>query len=125
MEILDYINDAKTRNNFRSDSALDRALGNKGASVCIWRCGKSFPNENSIEKLAILGGHDPDLALVHLHEWTTEGSVKKCYQRIAQKLASIAACTLIFLTVSAPVMAGTLFEQGNSQEGLLCILWKI
>lgn len=87
LSIDDYINDAKAALVLDSDRALGRAMKFNGTPVSFWRTKKTLPGEDTMTRLAELGGHDPDIALAHLGAWRNSGPSSIRYRKMAEKLA--------------------------------------
>lgn len=58
MNIENYINLAKTKNNIKSNNQLAKSLGISGASLSLFLQGKSTPSPETIIKLGELSGID-------------------------------------------------------------------
>ena len=103
-----YIDDAKLSQGIKSDNQLGYFMGFQGTPISFWRTGKTWPRDDSMHMLAMLGGHDPQVALAKLGAWRTDGVTRTCYREIVKKLTQTAAMAFIFLAISSPSEAGTL-----------------
>jgi len=114
MQTIDrYIDDALKASGLPSDRQLALHLKVNPTAVSWWRTKRAWPRDEMMGKLAELGGHNPDIALLELNAWRTKGDTSLCYRKMAEKLASIAAMWLILVGISGPAKAGTLAELGN------------
>lgn len=100
MKTIDYYLDkAKKNNDFKSDLALNRALGFKGSMVSNLRLGKTHISDEKMMELAILAGENPHEALLHLNEWRSPDTVKKVYAAILQNLSRAAMLSIYGIVV--------------------------
>lgn len=87
MNINDYIELAKEKQGYKSDSELGRALEFKGSGISYWRLGKALPSDEKMLNLAVMAGINPAVALLDLSAWRTSGNAQETYRNILQKIA--------------------------------------
>lgn len=86
LSIDQYLDLAKERQGFRSDNAINKALGFAGNSVNYWRQKKTWPSDERMIALADLAGIDPEIALLDLNIWRAAGKTKTIYLHMRNTL---------------------------------------
>ena len=82
----DYIEDAKLKNDITSNRKLSEILG-MGPNAIFHYINKGvFPNDETMIKLAQLGGNDIEMALLDLNIWRTPLSVRSIYENMRHNL---------------------------------------
>lgn len=84
--IDDYIDLAKKVNNFKSDSELDRAIKASGRTVSTWRTKRAWPSDEKMIVLAELAKVSPEIALLDLGIWRSEGQAAAFYTHMRELL---------------------------------------
>ena len=80
-ELAEYISRAKRRHGLRSDRALCRRLELSDGAIFMWTGRGAFPRDDTMVRLADLAGLDPELALLELNIWRSEGAVRDLYKQ--------------------------------------------
>ncbi|MEG3638869.1 helix-turn-helix domain-containing protein [Magnetococcus sp. PR-3] len=107
MKTIDmYCDLAIKRQGLKNDTALANEIGIGRAAISQWRTKRTVPSDETMIKLAELAKEDPELALLHLAMWRTEGEAHLVWQRI---LKGISAAGLAFMmALPSNSSAGTL-----------------
>ncbi|WP_135077698.1 hypothetical protein [Terasakiella sp. SH-1] len=87
--IDEYIDKAKELNSFQSDRELGRALGFKGNPVNNWRTKRTWPAEGTMIELANLADVHPEIALLDLGIWRSEGQASVVYTHMKELLETM------------------------------------
>lgn len=105
-EIIDM---AKSTQNIASDRKLAKLLDVDQKSVSGWRCGKTWPNDENIIKLAYLANIPAHEAVLLVSLMKAPDNVKPIYEDILKKVtASIAVSACLCVLFSAnPAVAST------------------
>jgi hypothetical protein len=112
MQLDDYIDRAIERNGLKSDRGLARHLGLSSAAVPNWRTHRTWPNDDTMRRLADLAGVSVERALCDLNTWrATTPEVRKAYQRIAEALPAVLVAAFILAILPPDAYAGTGEEQ--------------
>lgn len=109
-----YLDRAKVVGGFKSDNALNYALGFRGPAVSLYRTKRTWPSDETMIRIAVFAGENPTLALVHLSTWRSTGPA-------AEKWAELAADMARQITIAKTNKRGTTRPQVPAD----CILWKI
>ena len=99
-----YIDNAKTIYRVDSDRKLSIALGLNPSSVSTWRVGRSYPNDDTMVKLAKMAGVSEAQALLELSYWRSEGETKKVYHSIWEKVAKTAVKSVTLFACSTAIL---------------------
>ncbi len=74
-----YIDAAKTRAGVGSDRQLGFLLGLSASAVCAWQRGRSWPDDETMVRLAALAGVAADEALLDLNIWRAKEPARAVY----------------------------------------------
>lgn len=87
-----YIDQALKMSGCTSRNKLAALLGITGASLTRIYQGISLPSDKLMQRLATVAGVDPELALIELNIWRSEGDekVNKAYRCLAAKISNLA-----------------------------------
>ena len=94
-----YINDAKQAKNIKSDRLLCQALNLSNNAITSYRTQRAWPTDETMVRLAELGGNDPELALIDLNIWRTPAPAQKLYLKMFEKLTAAVFIAIILLTM--------------------------
>lgn len=103
--VHDYMDRAQARNPLlKSDRRLSLAVGKTETAASFWRTGRTWPSDETMIRLAVLAGVDPEEALIELNIWRAQSpETRDWYSRIAEKVRSSLAQVLVFGVTSALV----------------------
>lgn len=94
--IAEYLDAAKARGKFTSDTKLSIALGQGPAWVSMIKRGIAHPGEDAMIKLAELAGVSPDIALLDLaRERAKSPAVRSAWANILQRIAVAVVVALL------------------------------
>ncbi len=112
--VHDYMDRAQARNPLlKSDRRLSLAVGKTETAASFWRTGRTWPSDETMIRLAVLAGVDPEEALIELNIWRAQSpETRDWYSRIAEKVRSSLAQVLIAGVTSA-LVASTSPAQGE------------
>ncbi len=96
--VADYVQIAMEKHSIKSEGQLSLSLGLSRVSVNTWMTGRSFPNDQTMIKLAEMCDISKEQALLELSYWRADGEVKTTYKSILDKMKS-AACVLGLLAI--------------------------
>ncbi|MBL4747918.1 MAG: hypothetical protein JKY17_03820 [Magnetovibrio sp.] len=85
----------------------------KNPTVSGWRKNKSWPTDDNMEKLALMGSEDPEAALIELQIWNNEGPAKVRWVHIYEQLAA-AAAAIVLITAIYPTPALAIEQTAHS-----------
>lgn len=97
--IADLLDQAKTRAQIGTDSALGTRLGKSRQTVSQWRSGVRIPEDDDVIRLAHLAAIDAGACLVLAQAARSRGEVARAWTALAKKLGLAAA---VMLCVVAP-----------------------
>jgi hypothetical protein len=103
--VATLLDKAKQAKSLTSDSALAAALGTNRQVVSQWRNGDSYPSEDNIAALALMGGDDPTQWLVAIKAVRSEGSAGKYWAALAKRLAATAMTLALGVSFALPARA--------------------
>lgn len=95
VDILFYIDRAKTKNNIKSNGDLSKLLNLSRGAISQFTTGRAYPSDETMKELALLAHEDEELALMHLNLWRSPESVKETYAAILQKISRVTASIAI------------------------------
>lgn len=96
MELADYLDTAKARGNFASDTKLSIAMGSSPAWAHMVRTGKMLPSDEAMLRLADLAGVSPDIALLDLSRArAVDPRVRSTWANILQRIAVAVVAALL------------------------------
>lgn len=101
-DIFFYIAKAMERSGCKSERALCVLLGMAPNTITSYRR-YTLPTDETMEKLARIAGIDPQLALLDLNIWRSDGPARAAYQALLQKIKAV----LIVLGFSALLVTAT------------------
>jgi hypothetical protein len=91
-----YCDQAITRNNFRSDRELSKALGFSGSDISNYRRKRVWPSDATMVKLAELAGIPADEALLELAVWRTHDTIAgEVYAKLLARITQAACLAFI------------------------------
>jgi len=88
MLISELLARARERSGANSERAFARILGAGPASLRRYRDGHGLPSELHMLKLSQAAGITPEVGLVLLNMWRSEGEARAVYRRLYQILVS-------------------------------------
>lgn len=97
--IVEFLDECKARTNSTSDSNLAYKIGLTRSAICDFRNGRALPSDETVRKLALRAGLDPNTALLWLNVWRAKGPSKAHYLDMIKKLT---ACFLAVFLLSIP-----------------------
>lgn len=114
------------RSGAKSERALCGLLGLNSIAITSYRRG-TLPTDETMEKLARIAGIDPQLALLDLNIWRTEGPARAAYQALLQKIKAVVIILGFagLLSTAQPSHASVLTMQQLHQEEKCCEYGKI
>ncbi|MEQ9330284.1 hypothetical protein [Thalassobaculum sp.] len=96
MKIGDYLDLARKRQGFKSDSELSLALGLARIAVSTYRTERALPAPRTMLQIASFAGLNPDEALLNLGIWKSEDdSTAEAYRGIMRRLRGVAAAVAL------------------------------
>lgn len=99
--IFDYIDAAKTKQGYTTNTELANAIGITTAAFSMWNKLKSYPSEANMVKLSELADIDPKLGIIDCEIWRAEGAPHtKVLTEMRQIIQSAAAVFLLAITLS-------------------------
>lgn len=111
--IDDYLDAAKSRQGFKSDRELCKALGIRSASISAFRTKRAWPTDAHMIRLAHLAGWSEEEALLDVGRWRAMGTpAAAVYERLLKRLVASAAALLLAVFVT-PHPAGAAERDGN------------
>ena len=111
-DLFDYINKAKEKQGIKSDREFCRQLGLTHSTITAYQNG-SFPNDETMIKIAEMAGVNHYQALVDLNIWRSPLTTKHFYAKIGEALKQSALTTACLALMASPSFAGTKQEQMN------------
>lgn len=105
--IDDYLDAARGRAGLRSDREVGRELGLKGSIVSQWRTRRVWPADETMVRLAVLAGVDPQEALLELSYWRTDGTARSYYLELLRRLTARAAAAAAIALLLAGSLVGS------------------
>ena len=101
--IFDYIEAAKSRQDFRSLRRLAKELEMGHSALLKMRDGEMFPADDKMVRLAELAGADVQEALLNLNIWRSKSPMARArYQDLKRSLARTAGAGLVAASVLIP-----------------------
>jgi transcriptional regulator with XRE-family HTH domain len=95
--VQDYINQAQKISGAPSRNKLANLLGISTAAIAHLYSGKALPSDETMEKIAVIAGIDPELALIELNIMRSNGKAKSAYENVLKRLNNIAVSILAFV----------------------------
>ena len=87
MNIQQLLDLARVGARVSSDRALAQRINLRSiGNISYWRSGKGLPSEDYVIKLCELAAIKPELGLIHLNIWRTEGGARTTYIRALKML---------------------------------------
>lgn len=97
-----YLDEARKNTGATSDATLSQMMGISRGAAVQWRTRRSWPQDETMTKLAHLAGIDEQIALLELSLWRTDGEAKKTYEKILTRISTISPATLFFIGAMSP-----------------------
>lgn len=124
--IAEYIDLARSRQNFRSIRRLAQELEMGHSALLKMRDGEMYPSDEKMVRLAELAGADIQEALLNLNIWRSKSPMAKArYQDLKRSLARTAGAGLIAASVLIPhgkSEASTGLERESLEPGSVYIM---
>jgi hypothetical protein len=124
VKMVEYLDTAKARGNFDSDTRLSIAIGQGPTWASVIRRGIAMPSEEAMLRLAELAGVSPDIALLDLHrERARDPRIKSLWANILQR---VAVCIVLATLAVVPGARAAQFTQGENSplQGMTSVYYQ-
>lgn len=112
----EFLAEVRAHTSFRSNRAFCAALGISHNALSNYEKKGVLPSDQTMVKLAKMGGIDPESALLSLNVWRAPPEVQPTYASILKKLSRTAAAVVLMATASTSADASLLNKAGTYEH---------